>query len=575
MATTPQLLDHLGNPITSASVGAARERQSATLRELHTDMETHPGRTLTPRRINNILAHAEQGDLLPLQDLAADMHERDGQIFATLDQRSGAVELMPLVITPPDKATAQEQRLAAAAADLWQAAELDVPSIISHLMVGVLRGFAPMEMTWSYRNNYQLPTLTEAQQRWFVCGQGDITGASVQARASRNTLLLRTIDGGAQELRSLNWIMHMHPAMGGYVSRQSLARVLVWPYIFKHYALRDLAEFLEIYGIPMRLGTYPITASDEDKATLLRAVAEVGHNAAGIIPQGMVMDFKSAASGSHEPFFGMTNYMDSIIAKVVLGQTLTSGEGQHGTQALGKVHNDVRMDIAESDARLIGQTLTAQLLRPLIALNLSVPAGARLPSVVLDAGRDEDLAQYADTLPKLVAVGLPVGVDWALKKLRIPKPADGEAVLQAAATPAAPGTQSLQASAQAAARKAQAGAMLRAAMAAMALQAQAGDTPTPKTPPNLLPDNDELDDIVAEMMDEWQPAMSPLVQPLLQELDTAIENGESINSLRDRLPALVERMDITALAALLTRAGFVASTAAQAGELPFHVPTNH
>jgi phage gp29-like protein len=116
--------------------------------------------------------------------------------------------------------------------------------------------------------------------------------------------------------------------------------------------------------------------------------------------------------------------------------------------------------------------------------------------------------------------------------------------------------------------------MLRAAMAAMAAQAQ-GDTPAPKMPPNLLPDNDELDDIVAEMMDEWQPAMSPLVQPLLQELDTAIENGESINSLRDRLPALIERMDITALAALLTRAGFVANTAAQAGELPFHVPTNH
>ena len=571
MATTPQLLDHMGNPITSASVGAARERQSATLRELHTDMETHPGRALTPRRINNILAHAEQGDLLPLQDLAADMHERDGQIFATLDQRSGAVELMPLVITPPDNATVQEQRLAAAAVDLWQAAELDVPSIISHLMGGVLRGFAPMEMTWSYRNNYQLPTLTEAQQRWFVCGQGDITGASVQARASRNTLLLRTIDGGAEELRPLNWIMHMHPAMGGYVSRQSLARVLVWPYIFKHYALRDLAEFLEIYGIPLRLGTYPITASDDDKATLLRAVAEIGHNAAGIIPQGMMIDFKEAASGTDAPFFGMTDYMDSIIAKVVLGQTLTSSEGKHGTQALGNVHNEVRMDIAESDARLISQTLTAQLLRPLIALNLPVPAGARLPSVVLDSGRDEDLAQYADTLPKLVAVGLPVGVDWALKKLRIPKPADGEAVLQAAATP---GTQSLQAAAQVTSRKAQAGAMLRAAMAAMAAQAQ-GDTPAPKMPPNLLPDNDELDDIVAEMMDEWQPAISPLVQPLLQELDAAIENGESINSLRDRLPALIERMDITALAALLTRAGFVANTAAQAGELPFHVPTDH
>ena len=32
-------------------------------------------------------------------------------------------------------------------------------------------------------------------------------------------------------------------------------------------------------------------------------------------------------------------------SKAVLGQTLTSGEGQHGTQALGNVHEEVRQDL--------------------------------------------------------------------------------------------------------------------------------------------------------------------------------------------------------------------------------------
>lgn len=547
MAT--QILDHLGNPISSASMRGASERQTINMRELHTAMEMHPGRALTPRRINNILAQAEQGDLLPLQDLADDMQERDGKIFSVLGQRSSAVQLMPLTITEPANATAAEKALTKAAADLWQQAALDLPELVGWCMAGVLKGFAPIEMTWDYRDGAQLPTLTQAQQRWFVCGQGlGTAGTTVQAQASRNTLLLRTTDG-AQALRPLNWIVHRHPSLSGYMSRQSLARVLVWPYIFKHYALRDLAEFLEIYGIPLRLGTYPITASDEDKATLLRAVSEIGHNAAGIVPQGMAIDFQSAADGKHEPFFGMADYMDGIIAMVVLGQTLTSSEGKHGTQALGTVHNDVRLDIAESDARLVGQTLSEQLLRPLIALNIPVPTGTRLPTVVLDAGRDEDLSAYADTLPKLAQAGMRIGVPWAHNKLRIPMAAEGEAVLQ--------GAQAASVAAATTPNPAARQALKARIMAALAAQ--------PHMPPNLLPDNDELDDIVAEMMDEWQPAMGGLVQPLLDELDMAIERGESINSLADRLPALINRMDSTALSALLTKAGFVANTAAQAG----------
>nr|WP_321167236.1 DUF935 family protein [Pseudomonas aeruginosa] len=40
-------------------------------------------------------------------------------------------------------------------------------------------------------------------------------------------------------------------------------RVLVWPYLFKNYSVGDLAEFLEIYGIPMRVGKYPTGATEK------------------------------------------------------------------------------------------------------------------------------------------------------------------------------------------------------------------------------------------------------------------------------------------------------------------------
>ena len=58
-------------------------------------------------------------------------------------------------------------------------------------------------------------------------------------------------------------------ARSGYIARTGLFRVLAWPWLFKNFAVRDLAEFLEIYGLPLRLGTYnPNTSDDKARATL-------------------------------------------------------------------------------------------------------------------------------------------------------------------------------------------------------------------------------------------------------------------------------------------------------------------
>ena len=113
--------------------------------------------------------------------------------------------------------------------------------------------------------------------------------------------------------------------------------MLAWPWLFKNFAVRDLAEFLEIYGLPLRLGTYnPNTSDDKARATLLRAVIGIGHDAAAIVPEGMKIEFKEAAKGESTPFDSMIGLMERSTSKAVLGGTLTSGEGEHGTQALGR-----------------------------------------------------------------------------------------------------------------------------------------------------------------------------------------------------------------------------------------------
>ena len=113
-----------------------------------------------------------------------------------------------------------------------------------------------------------------------------------------------------EELWAFGWLVHKHRSRSGLLVRGGLMRTLVWPYLFKNYSVRDLAEFLEIYGLPTRLGKYAVGADETDKTTLLRAVKEIGHNAAGIIPETMNIELLNAANGSSEPFMAMIDWAD-------------------------------------------------------------------------------------------------------------------------------------------------------------------------------------------------------------------------------------------------------------------------
>ena len=206
-------------------------------------------------------------------------------------------------------------------------------------------GFSPIELGWDTIEKTRMPvTATFRPQGWFR--------TPISPGLDRNELRLRDNSADGESLWPFGWIMHMHRSRSGYIARTGLFRVLAWPWLFKNFAVRDLAEFLEIYGLPLRLGTYnPNTSDDKARATLLRAVIGIGHDAAAIVPEGMKIEFKEAAKGESTPFDSMIGLMERSTSKAVLGGTLTSGEGEHGTQALGKVHNELRHDLKKSDAR--------------------------------------------------------------------------------------------------------------------------------------------------------------------------------------------------------------------------------
>ncbi|STV62048.1 Mu-like prophage protein gp29 [Klebsiella pneumoniae] len=191
------------------------------------------------------------------------------------------------------------------------------------------------------------------------------------------------------------WMVHKHNAKTGFTGQSGLYRVLVWPYLFKNFAVRDLAEFLEIYGLPARVGKYMAGATDQDKDALFEALVTLGHNAAGIIPQGTDIDFKSAASGQADPFVAMMDWCERTQSKVILGATLTSqADGKTSTNALGNVHNDVRHDILVSDAKQL-HGFFSSMIDMLLRINGYEISRRRLPKFVFDTRDIEEIASFS------------------------------------------------------------------------------------------------------------------------------------------------------------------------------------
>ncbi|HXM89603.1 MAG TPA: DUF935 family protein, partial [Candidatus Acidoferrum sp.] len=226
------------------------------------------------------------------------------------------------------------------------------------------------------------------------------------------------------------FVTHIAKAKAGLPIRGGLARAAGWAYLFKNYVLKDWVTFTEVFGQPLRVGKYHPGASEQDKQALLNAVSRIGTDAAAIMPESMVIEFTEAHQGSSELYQSFCEYLDSQVSKAVLGQTLTTEMPKSGgSRAAAQVHEGVRRDILNADARRLSATLARDLVRPIVELNMGPQA--RYPKIELALPDDGDVKVFAEVVAMLADRGLRVGQKTILDKLGIAAAAEGEAVLGA------------------------------------------------------------------------------------------------------------------------------------------------
>jgi phage gp29-like protein len=531
----PSWLDSLRTAITRPGKALALQETQTAVRpgeggeramvgSLHREFAEHPSKGLTPAGLYAILEAAEQGDLSRQHALFADMEEKDAQIASDLGKRKQAAAALEWQIVPPDDANRLEKKAAAQATEVFRS--LEVEDLIIDLADGIGHGWVKLEIPWDLDG----ATRIIQQPRW-------VDHTWFQTRPDfRDEIRLRNGQLDGEELWPLGWLSHRHKAKSGYLSRLGLHRCLVWPYLFQNHALGDLAELLEILGIPARLGTYPRGATAEEKATLLTAVASLGHRAAGIIPEGMAIEYLEAARAEGTNYQAMLDWCERAKSKAILGGTLTTGTDRgSGAYSLGQVHERGLAELVASDARQYAATIRRDLLWPLAALNFGIDRPERSPRFFLDSSETADYEVLAKTLPVFVDLGARIPAWWLHEKTGIPEAGKSDVVLaKAQSAPALDPSTGEPAPAQPAPDAA--GIALRAALRVTAKQREA-DWPVIQTA--------RLGHAAAATIDRW-------VGEIRAELDRALDDGQDLDAFAQRLLTLYPDLpdgDLTSLMA--------------------------
>jgi phage gp29-like protein len=357
-------------------------------------------------------------------DLYAEMEAKDPTIFSGLQTRKLALCGLDWEVLPGDG----DPKVAE-----WVATHLDnLPGFfwdVFELCDAIAKGYAVSEILWgpTADGRIGIAEIKSRHQRRFLFDTGGALRLLSDQDSSEGTpvparkFLIHTFMGE-----------HENPYGTGVLSR------IYWYYWFKKNAAKFWALFAEKFGGPTAVGKYPPGTDSPARAALLAAMNAMQQETAIVIPNNMTAEFLEAQRrGSIDTYSEFMKYLDQQETLALLGQTLTSGEGQRsGSLALGRVHADVRQDLLEADATSLLGVINGQLIPWLVDWNWIVTT---YPKFMFKLDPPEDLVQLATRDKTLQTMGVPIPRSYVQRRYGIPDPENATDVLEARVASLAPG----------------------------------------------------------------------------------------------------------------------------------------
>lgn len=321
---------------------------------------------------------------------------RDWQVHAILQTRSLALQACEWQVEPASDKRA-DVKIAEYVEEVLKAANFD--NLCNALSQAVVTGYKPVEVMWEV-----------------VDGQVRIA----EFRGRRPSRFAFDMDGRLKLLTPENQVDgelvpdrkficwsyggHDHNPYG-----QGLGHQCYWPVWFKKNGVRFWMVFAEKFGSPTPVGKYP-AGMEGQKATLLAAISALQQETGIAIPEGMVIELLEATRSGQDNYEGLCEYFDRAIAKILLGQTLTSDTGKSGggSYALGSVHNEVRRELLKADADSMCECINRSVVEWLVDYNFPMRGRLGYPRVWRRTDPEEDLKPLAER-DKILLVDLGLG----------------------------------------------------------------------------------------------------------------------------------------------------------------------
>jgi len=522
------LCDQFGREVKVEKRPETREVAVATVRDR---WSSYPSQGLTPEKLTTLFKQADAGDVYSQAEMFEEMEEKDTHLFSQFQTRKNAVLGLEYDVQPHSD-SADDKKIGEFIAENISGLN-DFDDALLDLLDAIGKGYSMAEIMWATDGSRAVID----GLRWIHAKKAifyDIGASSWDKSVEMPRIATEDQPFQGEIMPPFKMVYHRYKARSGYDTRAGVLRVCAWMYLFKNYAIKDWVGFMEVFGIPLRLGKYEPGASPEEKAALREAIAGLGSDAAGIISKNTEIDFVEAIKGrfADNPFKALADFCDAQMSKAIVGQTASS-EGTPGKLGNEDAQDKVRHDLIKADCEALAKTVRFQVIRPLVGYNFGWDKP--LPGFKFQFEPPEDLKALSEVYKNLSEINFPLTAEHISKRFKVPMAQSGETVLapkvsQTAAKHGPP-----------ASPERTPGSRWRAGM----VVAKAG---------RFSDEQENIEGLIAQTHKNATQSLSGLLAPI----KALIANAGSLEEIRDTIIASYSDMDPGELEELVARAMFTA-----------------
>lgn len=191
--------------------------------------------------------------------------------------------------------------------------------------------------------------------------------------------------------------------------------------IYKRGGFGDYAQWIELFGMPQRIGKYS-TYDPEGRKLLESAFEKAGSAPWLVIPKESEVETRESASGSGTSYDEFRKACNEEMLITILGQTLTTIQGEKGARSLGEVHMEVEASKHAGDIRFVERVLNEKFIPMLEARGFNLQGGRFVFPQSADPLSVDEIVQLSGIIQ--------IPASFIYTKYGIPQPKDGEEVAQ-------------------------------------------------------------------------------------------------------------------------------------------------